>query len=268
MAAFKYQLTIAYDGTRYCGWQVQKEGITIQEVLQKKLGILLQEESCVVGAGRTDAGVHALGQTAHFSTDNKLDLYRFLHSLNQVLPEDIRVLHIQRVPNTFHARYSATAKEYHYHLDLGRAQVPFKRLYSWHLPGQICLNLLRSCANFFVGTIDFTSFVNTAKPGATIGRAVRTMNRITIVPEKNGVRIEFEAEGFLYKMVRNLTGTMVEVASGKRNLDEIPAILHGRDRRLAGRAAPAKGLFLMRVVYGQMTSNCESKSEDVQKQTS
>jgi len=246
---FKYKLTTAYDGTQYSGWQIQPNAISIQEIIQDKLEILLKRKATVVGAGRTDAGVHAMGQVAHFRHDEELDLFRILASLNGLLPRDIRVKKVEAVPEDFHARFSAINKEYHYHLNLNFVQDPFNRLYSWHLPEKINLDLLQECAQLFVGTHDFTSFANEAKAGAAARNPIRTIKRIEMIPEREGVRLEFEAGSFLYKMVRNLTGMIIEVAKGKRDLSEVSEILAAKDRRRAGRAAPAHGLFLVKVEY-------------------
>lgn len=245
----KFKLTLAYDGTQYSGWQIQPNAVTIQEILQNKLEIMLKSEVNVIGSGRTDAGVHAMGQVAHFRHNEELDLFKVLASLNGLLPRDIRVKKVETVPDDFHARFSAIGKEYHYHLNLNFVQDPFKRLYSWHLPEKINLELLQECAQLFVGTHDFSSFANEAKAGAAAKNPIRTIKRIDMIHEREGVRLEFEAGSFLYKMVRNLTGIIVEVAKGKRNISTVTEILAAKDRRQAGRAAPAHGLFLMKVKY-------------------
>ncbi len=245
----KYRITLAYEGTAYGGWQVQPNAITIQELLQKNIAIFLQEEVIITGAGRTDAGVHALGQVAHFQAEKKFDLGRFRHSINRMLPPDIRILDIQKAHSLFHARNSASGKVYYYHIHLDPIMDPFKRLTSLHLRESLDIELMKACAQHFIGTQDFTSFANAAHMGAAAKDAVRTIIRLDIVPENQGIRLEFEGDGFLYKMVRNITGTLIEVATGKRSIEEIPKILAAKDRRLAGQAAPAHGLFLVRVDY-------------------
>lgn len=247
-APFRYKLTIAYDGTAYCGWQIQPNGLTIQELIETKLKILVKEAN-VVGAGRTDAGVHARGQAAHFESAIALDLFKMLASLNGLLPKDIRVLQIERVPENFHARFSAINKEYHYHLQLGRVQDPFSRLYRWHIPDKIDIELMRECASLFLGTHDFSAFANESDRGAAGRNPIRTIKRIGIFLEADAARLEFEADSFLYKMVRNLTGILVEVARGKRTIADVEDVLLSRDRKRAGQAAPPHGLFLMRVDY-------------------
>lgn len=245
-----YKLTLAYDGTHYSGWQIQPNAISIQELVQKAVATLLgAKHISVIGSGRTDAGVHAKGQIAHFKTDHLFDLSRLLLSLNGLLPRDIRVKKVELAPADFHAQYSAIGKEYHYHLFLDRIMDPFCRLYSWHVMRQIDLSLLIKAGGAFVGTHDFTSFANESHCGAVVKDPVRTVHRLEIIQSDGGVRLEFEGNGFLYKMVRNIVGTMVDVASMKRPLSDIPLIFGAKDRRQASAAAPPQGLFLMRVDY-------------------
>ena len=248
-SAYKYKISLAYDGTNYSGWQVQPNGITIQQVLQEKLSIILRTKIDITGASRTDSGVHALAQIAHFVCNHEIDSYRFLASINGVLPRDIRVIAIEKVPQDFHARYSAVNKVYHYHINLGPIQDPFKRLYSWYFSEKINLEILAGCANEFIGTHDFTSFANEPRIVATARNPIRTLRKVDVIPENEGVRLEFEGDSFLYKMVRNITGTMIEVGEGKRSIEEIRSIFAAKDRRKAGRAAPPHGLFLVRVDY-------------------
>lgn len=245
------KLLLAYDGTSYSGWQMQKNGLTIQEVLQDKLNILLKEKITVIGAGRTDAGVHALGQVGHFHIDKEIDCFKLRASLNGLLPYDIRVKEVATAPPGFHARYSAYNKVYHYHLLLSPVQDPFRRLYNWQITDKLNLDHLKEAASYFLGTHDFTSFANEALHGAAGKNPIRTLKRLEIIVEEEELRFEFEAESFLYKMVRNITGTLIEVAKGKRHPDEISAILKAKDRRRSGKAAPAKGLFLKRIDYPQ-----------------
>lgn len=245
----KYKLTIAYDGTRYHGWQIQPNGISIQEVIHNTFKIFLQEDIHLIGSGRTDAGVHALAQIAHFTCGKEIDTYRFLAAANGLLPPDIRVLKIDPVPANFHAQYDAKGKIYHYHLHLDAVQNPFHRLYSLHVRKKISQHLLIAASQEFLGTHDFTSFANAAHEGSASRDAVRTIKRIDVIPEPGGVRIEIEADGFLYKMVRNIVGIILEVAAGQRALPEISQILLSRNRCLAGVAVPPQGLFLAEVHY-------------------
>lgn len=248
---YNYKLIIAYDGTEYQGWQVQPNGLSIQEVMQNTFYTFLREEIKLIGSGRTDAGVHANGQVAHFKMGRELDLGLFMKSANALLPPDIRVLNIEQVPADFHAQYSAKGKIYHYHICNGVFQNPLKRLYSLHVREKLDLNLLKEGARQLMGTHDFIAFANSATEGTASRDSIRTMKRIDVVmeEEQNSFRIEFEADGFLYKMVRNLVGALLEVASGKRTSDSIAHILASKDRRLSGKAVPPHGLFLVEVIY-------------------
>lgn len=245
----KYKLLIAYDGTRYGGWQIQPNSTSIQELIQKALRTVLREEILLIGSGRTDAGVHARGQTAHFIIEKEIDTYRLLASLNGLLPEDIRILSIELVGESFHARYSAKGKVYHYHLHLERFHSPFKRLYSAHILYKIDLAKMQEGAQKFLGTHDFTSFANEAHLGTAARNSVKTLRRLELIEEPGGIRLELEADGFLYKMVRNIVGTLLEVGKGKRQPEEIDFLFEVKDRCKADAAAPPCGLFLHCVLY-------------------
>ena len=245
-----YKLLISYDGTAYRGWQVQSNAVTIQELLQNVLKTLLHREKVKLsGSGRTDTGVHALGQVAHFQHDQKLDLNRILFSINGMLPQDIRVKSIEYVPLDFHARYWAIGKEYHYHLHLGRVVDPFRRLYSWHITQKADIDLMNRAARLFEGTHDFTSFANEGYAGAVSRDPIRTLHHLKVRESQGGVCLEFYGNGFLYKMVRNIVGALVKVATSKLQLEDIPVIFDLKDRCKAPYTAPCHGLFLMRVDY-------------------
>lgn len=241
----RYKLIVSYDGTNYAGWQVQKNGQAIQPIIQNALQTILRHPINLTGSGRTDAGVHARGQIAHFDTEVSFDPKKLLISLNALLPLDIRIFQIDPVPATFHARYSASSKIYHYHLHLDPVADPFTQLYRHQIFGSFDLKKLKEGACQFIGTHDFTSFVNASEEKDR----VRTLFRLDIVEQKGGIRLEFEGDGFLYKMVRNMVGTLIDVGVGKTQPEEIPLILSAKDRRKSGPAAPAKGLFLMQVCY-------------------
>ncbi len=244
----RYKLTISYDGTHYAGWQVQKNGQAIQPLIQKALQTVLRQNRIdLSGSGRTDAGVHAKGQTAHFDAEKSFDPKRLLLSLNALLPSDIRASSIEEVALDFHARYSAKAKIYHYHLHLDPVLSPFTKLYSHQVLGPLDLSLLKEGAMVFLGTHDFSAFANVTEKTKRDG--VRTLYRLDVVEQKGGCRLEFEGSGFLYKMVRNITGALLEVGARKMVPNEIRSILASKDRRSAPAAAPAKGLFLMQVLY-------------------
>lgn len=184
-----------------------------------------------------------------FSYEPPLDLFRTHGSLNGLLPPDIRVLEVQTAPDDFHARYSAKSKIYHYHLHLDRVMSPFLRLYRHHVHFPIDLEELRAAAQMFIGTHDFSAFANEAAAGAAAKNPIRTLARLDIVPQEGGLRLEFEGDSFLYKMVRNITGTLLDVCRGKIRREQIPEIFASKDRRMAGPAAPPQGLFLVKIDY-------------------
>ncbi len=249
MTLHNYKLTIAYDGTAYSGWQVQPNAISIQELIENAIHTFAREKVRLIGAGRTDAGVHAKGQIAHFKCSQELGPEYTLRALNGILPVDIRILQMEKVPLEFHAQRSAKKKIYHYHLCIDRTVLPFERLYTYHFRREISLDLLQKAASKFVGRHDFTSFANSGDEGAVKKNPIRTIFRLDVVVVANNIRLEFEGDGFLYKMVRNIVGMLLNVASGKRSLEEIDTLFKARDRRLAPQSAPAQGLFLVQVFY-------------------
>jgi tRNA pseudouridine38-40 synthase len=245
-----YKLLIAYDGTSYSGWQIQPNGPSIQEHIQNALRIILRNSFIsVIGSGRTDSGVHAKGQVAHFKTEQSIDVQKVLWSLNGLLPVDIRIKQLEEVSTDFHAQYDAIGKEYHYSLSLDRVADPFTRLYGWHISGRLDQDLLQEGIKHFIGTHDFTSFTNEQHAGSAAKNPVRTLYRLDIVPNEGGICLEFEGNGFLYKMVRNIVGTLVCVGIGKMKASEIPIIFEARDRKRTPSAAPPHGLCLMKVYY-------------------
>lgn len=249
----RYRISLSYDGTSYVGWQVQEKPNSIQSLVQKALETALRHPINLTGAGRTDSGVHAYGQTAHFDTDVSFEPRRLLFSLNALLPPDIRILKIDPVAPDFHARYSATGKIYHYHLHLDRILDPFTAKYRYHVLEPLNLDLLQKATKRFLGTKDFTSFANEAYRGSASHDPVRTLKRFDAIPQPGGLRLELEADGFLYRMVRNLVGTLIEVARGKISLDDIDLIFAARNRSKAGPSAPPNALFLIEVIYPHST---------------
>lgn len=244
-----YRIEIAYDGTGYVGWQVQPNGTSIQEVVQSAVATLVGHPAHVTGSGRTDSGVHALAQTAHFASESPLDLKKALRSLNALLPCDIRISLIAPAPAHFHPRYSAKSKVYRYHLCLKPVQPPFRRLYALHYSYPIERELLEAAAGRLIGERDFTSFANASEEGCAGRDAVRTLQRVDFYDREGELVVEFEADGFLYKMVRNLMGAILSVGRGKTPPDQLTEILEGRDRRLAPEGVAAHGLFLTEVKY-------------------
>ncbi len=245
----RYTLTIAYDGTNYSGWQVQPNGTAIQPKIQKALAIVLRSPTDLTGSGRTDAGVHARGQTAHFEAPHGIDLSRLRVSLNALLPPDIRILQVKLAASDFHARYSATSKIYHYHLHLDPIIDPFVHLYRHQVLRSCDLGKIANAIPHFLGTRDFRSFANEPSRGSASRSSIRTLFRLDLIEQKGGVRLEFEGDGFLYKMVRNITGCLLDVGAGKLSPQDILPIFEAKDRRSAGSTAPPQGLFLMEVRY-------------------
>lgn len=246
-----YVLTVTYDGTEYSGWQVQKNNSqTIQELIQNALEIVLKERISLIGSSRTDAGVHALDQKAHFRSEKELDLRKTVYSLNGILPKDIRVIRMEKKEAAFHARYSAKSKTYHYFLNTADYQPPFDNKYSFHFTKKFDAELLLEAAKYFIGTHDFTSFSNDHLKGAAAKKPVKTIFELNIKQlSENKILFEFHGDGFLYKMVRNIVGTLLDIATKKINIEDLPKIFEAKDRKKAGRAAPAKGLFLVKVNY-------------------
>ena len=244
-----YKLTIAYDGTNYCGWQVQPNGLTIQGVLENALKIYCREPIRLIGAGRTDSGVHAKGQVAHFRTEQILDPKHIQRALNGLLPLSIRIMNAELAEPTFHAQRSAHSKEYHYAIALGDVTLPFIQPYVWHQRKKLDLSILAQSTHLFIGKHNFSAFANSQESGAAGKNPFRTIFRLDCIQTDFGIRLEFEGDGFLYKMVRNITGMLVAVASGKRNMEEITMLLLGAPRCQAAKAAPPTGLTLIKVMY-------------------
>jgi tRNA pseudouridine38-40 synthase len=243
-------LQIAYDGTNYLGWQKTAMGPSIEEILQACLEQILQEPLSLQAASRTDAGVHAQGQVVNcFTRKEKLDYGKLRHSLNALLPPDIVVRKAYSVPIAFHPTLDCVGKEYHYSLCFDTVQLPHERLYSWHYPYPLDLPTMRKALFFLLGTRDFSALCNAQKNGSS-ATPIRTVQAIEIL-EQAEKQLLFTIQGtsFLYKMVRNLVGTLVYIGRGKLALEALPRILEGRERAQAGITAPAHGLCLHRVVY-------------------
>jgi tRNA pseudouridine38-40 synthase len=241
------KLTIEYDGTHYLGWQVQPNGQTIQGVIQDRLKRLTGELLQLIGSGRTDAGVHALGQVAHFKTESRMDANTFQRALNSLLPEDIVIRRTEETETEFHARRSARSKVYEYRI-LNRATPPaIDRQYIWYVPQKLDLDEMKKATRSLVGEHDFSAFRSV---GSSARSSVRNILQADWKRGKGGLlRFEIEATGFLKQMVRAIVGTLVEVGRGKISAQGFREILESRDRRKAGPTAPARGLFLKEVKY-------------------
>ncbi len=246
----KLKLTIAYDGTRYAGWQVQKTGTGVQEKIEQALQKLFPSAARLVSSSRTDTGVHALGMAAHVEipqAELKMSPAKLLLALNAHLPEDIRITASRRVPAGFHARFSARGKQYRYFVWNHAAMNPLLRHQVWHVPAQLDLAAMRAAAKAFEGKHDFKSFAATRN--YEMESTVRTVTRCVL--RRQGLLLTFiiEGDGFLYKMCRGMVGTLVQLGRGKFGPAEIKGMLDARDRRAAGMSAPAHGLVLWKVFY-------------------
>lgn len=241
-----YRITVAYDGTAYRGWQRQENtDRTVQGILERRISEIIGKKTVISGSGRTDSGVHAFGQECSLYLENEMDEAMFLQQLNALLPEDIRVLRVAKEKRDFHARKSAVGKCYEYQIDLRDKMEVFHRKYRFHFPHQIDIMAMKRAAEYLTGTHDFSSFTDLKEDKDT----VRTIFAVGIVYEKDALKLSWIGDGFLYHMVRILTGTLLDVGTGKIKAEEIPEILEAKDRKRSGFLAPAKGLFLSRVFY-------------------
>lgn len=242
-----YKLTIEYDGSSYHGWQIQAGDITLQETLEKALSVMTKEAVRLAGSGRTDAGVHALGQTASFKTASTIPAEGFRAGLNSLLPDDIVILDCEEMPDDFHARFSAKAKTYQYRIYNQPLPVAVGRQYSWHVRKPLNIGAMNQGAGHIIGTHDFKSFEGAGSPKA---HTVRTVFHAIVEKTSEGfVLFEITADGFLRYMVRNLVGTLVDVGMEKTTPEEFKEILEAGNRDRAGATAPAHGLFLVNVGY-------------------
>lgn len=242
-----YKMVIAYDGSRYNGWQKQgNTKDTIQGKLEKVLEKLEGREVEVIGAGRTDAGVHALGQVANVKLESKINGETLLQYLNQYLPEDIAVLSVKEVPMRFHSRLNATEKTYLYRIYRSEIPNPFIRKYTVTITEKLDIEKMRMAAELLIGEHDFKSFCSLKKSKKS---TIRTLYSITIEEIEEEIRISVRGNGFLYHMVRIIVGTLLEVGTGKKKPEEIEQILEKGERQAAGKTALAHGLFLKEVKY-------------------
>ena len=242
----RVKLIVAYDGTAYCGWQVQPNGPTIEGELNAALTILTGENIQVIGASRTDAGVHGLCNVAVFDTESPIPGEKFSYALNQRLPEDIRVRDSEEVAPDFHPRHQASRKTYAYRILNAEFPDPTKRLYTHFTYHKMDVSQMQKAAEYFVGEHDFKSFCS---PAATVESTVRTIYKCQVSKEGELITIEVQGNGFLYNMVRIMAGTLMEVGCGRMLPEQIPDILKQKDRNVAGPTAPAKGLCLVKYEY-------------------
>lgn len=239
-------LEVAYDGTNYCGWQIQPNGITIEEVLNRELSNLFNEDIKVIGASRTDSGVHAMGNIAVFDTDSKIPGEKIAYALNVSLPEDIRIQKSVEVEADFHPRRCNTRKTYEYHIYNYNFENPLRRKFCVYVHKMLDINEMQRAAEYLAGTHDFKSFcsINT-----NVKDTVRTIYSIDIKKIGHEITITVEGNGFLYNMVRIISGTLIEVGLGLRSAEEMAGILQAENRAAAGMTAQAKGLVLKNINF-------------------
>lgn len=240
---------LAYDGTNYCGFQVQPNGPTVAAAFQNGLEAVLGSRPDIKGCSRTDAGVHALDFALNFHADTRIPMEKLPLALNMHLPDDIRVRSARQVPEDFHARYSAHAKTYRYRIRNSAVESPFDSRYTVRIPRPLDVGRMQAAADCCVGTHDFSAFCAAGSSAAAHGDTVRTISACRVWREDDLVRIEVTADGYLYNMVRILAGTLTETGAGRLAPQAVAGILAGRDRSRAGPTLPARGLFLYRVEY-------------------
>ena len=242
----RIKLIIAYDGTNYCGWQIQINGITVEEIINKALSDLLGEEIAVIGASRTDSGVHALGNVAVFDSDTKIPPEKISFALNQRLPEDIRIQKSEEVPNDFHPRFCNSVKTYEYKILNRRFDMPLYRLYTHFVYMPLNVDNMKKAAQYIVGEHDFASFCSS---GSQVENTVRTVYTLDVSKENDIISIKISGNGFLYNMVRIIVGTLIKVGLGVYPPEHVKEIIEAKDRYAAGPKAPACGLTLVGIEY-------------------
>jgi len=242
----RIKLTIAYDGTNYCGWQVQPNGITVEEVVNKALKKLTGEDIQVIGASRTDSGVHALGNVAVFDTHTTIPPERISYALNQRLPEDIVIVKSEEVAEDFHPRYCDCSKTYEYRILNTRIPIPTKRLTNYFVSYDLDVEKMRKAAGYLIGEHDFVSFCNVR---TDVEDTVRTVTELEILKDGEEITIRISGNGFLYNMVRIIVGTLIRVGRGFYEPEKVKEILEAKDRKAAGVTAPPHGLILAEIRY-------------------
>lgn len=242
-----FKLTIQYDGTDYHGWQRQPGASTIQGEIEKRLSMITKQKIIIDGSGRTDAGVHAIGQVASFRVSSDLNADDYFRALNGLLPRDICITECKEVPHGFHARFNAIGKTYRYCIMNRILRDPFKRKYIWQFQKRLDLEAIHEATSYFIGEYDFKSFENTGSPRP---HTVRHITSAVFQELGDGMfHFEVTANGFLQNMVRNIVGTLIDVGMGRTRPEKIKEIIASKDRKKAGPTAPPLGLFLMEVYY-------------------
>ncbi len=238
------KIKVEYDGTNYSGWQKQENARTIQGEIEQALAKITGDKIDIFASGRTDAGVHALGQVANFHIESRIPAEKIKFALNQQLPQEIRVLESEEVAENFHSRFSAKKKTYIYRIQTGEVKRAFERNISYFVKGALDLGKMRKSAQYLVGEHNFSAFKS---DGSSATNFVRTIYSIEISQQKDVIEIEVTGNGFLYNMVRIIAGTLIDAGKGVER--DIKAVLESEDRTLAGPTAPAQGLFLKEVIY-------------------
>jgi tRNA pseudouridine38-40 synthase len=257
----KWKLTIAYDGTAYAGWQVQKIGRGVQEKVEEALARLFPSKPRVHSSSRTDTGVHALGMVAHFEVDkgeSRMPAAKLALALNAWLPKDVRIMAASRARQSFHARFDASGKQYRYSIWNHPAMNPLLRHSAWHVPRPLNVAAMRRAARLMVGKHDFQSFA--ANSGYARESTVRTVSRCDIRRSGHLLTVIIEGDGFLYRMCRGIAGTLAQVGLGKFPAEEVSRMLAKKDRRAGGMSAPAAGLVLWKVFYKRNPASTELDS--------
>lgn len=244
----RYKAVISYDGTKYAGFQIQNNAHTIQEEIEKTLRKLNGGKSITIHpSGRTDSGVHAKGQVIHFDYPHEREAEKFRFALDTQTADDIRFISVEQVDENFHARYLAKEKIYHYHVDTGQSRDPFKRLYAAHYRFNLDLDVMRQAAKYIEGEHDFSVFCAT---GSSVEDKTRNIYEVRIEETgDNDLLFVFRGNGFLYKMVRMLVGTLLKIGNGQLPVDAIKIALENQDKKMTGPTAHPEGLFLMNVSY-------------------
>lgn len=242
----RVRLIVSYDGTNYCGWQIQNNGITVEEVLNHALTDLCREEIAVIGASRTDSGVHALGNVAVFDTNSRIPGEKFSFALNQRLPDDIRIQRSDEVADDWHPRFQDTVKTYEYCFLNRRIPDPMRRLYSYFIYYPMDVENMQKAADYLIGEHDFKSFCT---PRTQVRSTVRTIYDLMLTKEGDEIRMRITGNGFLYNMVRIIAGTLARVGTGLYTPERVKEILEAKDRNVSGPKAPPQGLTLISIAY-------------------
>ncbi|MCT4544391.1 MAG: tRNA pseudouridine(38-40) synthase TruA [Vallitalea sp.] len=242
----KIMLTVAYDGTDYCGWQIQKNAITIEQKLTEACQKLFSREIKLVGASRTDTGVHALGQVVVFEVETSIPIKKIPYAINAYLPKNIVVRDAKIVTHNFHPRYNVNNKTYEYKIYNAEFPLPQFNTYSYFYHKTLDVEKMKEASNYFIGKHDFKAFCST---GSSVKTTIREIYGCSVILEDDLIIIRITGNGFLYNMVRIIVGTLIEIGIGKKKPIDIIDIINSKDRKKAGVTAPAKGLTLKEIVY-------------------